>query len=51
MLKIEVLRKDHDRKAFDCRVEELNQYLRNIARQHTITEKSFRIVSSIYLTS
>ncbi|MEE4359543.1 MAG: GNAT family N-acetyltransferase [Desulfococcaceae bacterium] len=34
MLKIEVLRRDHDRAGFDCGNEALNQYIRNIARQH-----------------
>jgi GNAT superfamily N-acetyltransferase len=34
MLKIELLSKSHDRASFDCGVDELNQYLKNIARQH-----------------
>lgn len=36
MLKIEELTKKHDRIKFDCGVEELNQYLRNRARQHLV---------------
>lgn len=34
MLKIEVLSQEHNRADFDCGADELNQYLRNIARQH-----------------
>jgi len=34
MLKIEPLSRQHDRLKFDCGAEDLNQYLRNIARQH-----------------
>jgi GNAT superfamily N-acetyltransferase len=34
MLKIETLTRNHDRPGFDCGSEELNQYLRKIARQH-----------------
>jgi hypothetical protein len=34
MLKIETLSKDHNRSEFDCGVDELNQYLKRIARQH-----------------
>ncbi len=34
MLKIETLTKDHNRSEFDCGVDELNQYLKRIARQH-----------------
>lgn len=34
MLNIELLSKSHDRASFDCGVDELNQYLKNIARQH-----------------
>ena len=34
MLKIETLTRNHDRSGFDCGSEELNQYLRKIARQH-----------------
>ncbi|MGD9071996.1 MAG: GNAT family N-acetyltransferase [Desulfobacterales bacterium] len=34
MLKIETLSKDHNRSEFHCGVDELNQYLKRIARQH-----------------
>ena len=34
MLKIEILRRDHDRSGFDCGDSALNQYIRKIARQH-----------------
>lgn len=34
-LRIEPLARYHDRAVFDCGNEELNQYLRNIARQHS----------------
>ena len=34
MLKIELLNKNHNRSSFDCGVDKLNQYLKNIARQH-----------------
>jgi ribosomal protein S18 acetylase RimI-like enzyme len=34
MLKIEALKKDHDRAEFDCGTNELNKYLRRTARQH-----------------
>ena len=34
MLKIEVLSQEHNRADFDCGTDELNQYLRHIARQH-----------------
>ncbi len=34
MLRIETLSKEHNRSNFDCGVPELNQYLKNIARQH-----------------
>jgi len=34
MLKIEPLRRDHNRSDFDCGNEPLNQYIKNIARQH-----------------
>ena len=34
MLKIETLDGGHDRESFDCGVEDLNLYLRQIARQH-----------------
>lgn len=34
MLKIEVLKKDHDRAKFDCGTNKLNKYLRRTARQH-----------------
>lgn len=34
MLKIETLRRDHDRSGFDCGDNALNQYIRKIARQH-----------------
>ena len=34
MLKIVTLNRDHERSKFDCGVGELNQYLKNIARQH-----------------
>ena len=34
MLKIETLIKDHHRSEFDCGVDQLNQYLKRIARQH-----------------
>jgi len=34
MLKIETLSQNHNRSKFDCGVKELNQYLKNIARQH-----------------
>ena len=33
-LKIENLAPSHNRAAFDCGIQELNQYLRNTARQH-----------------
>ena len=36
MLKIEELSKKHDRSKFDCGPHELNQYLKNIARQHIV---------------
>ena len=35
VLKIEPLTRDHDREAFDCGNNELNQYLKKTARQHT----------------
>jgi len=34
MLKIETLNQNHNRSKFDCGVDELNHYLKNIARQH-----------------
>jgi len=34
-LKIETLSRSHNRAAFNCGNQELNQYLRNTARQHT----------------
>jgi GNAT superfamily N-acetyltransferase len=34
VLEIETLGADHDREGFDCGVEPLNRYLREIARQH-----------------
>ncbi len=34
MLKIETLKKNHNRTEFDCGTDELNQYLRRTARQH-----------------
>jgi GNAT superfamily N-acetyltransferase len=34
MLRLETLRRDHDRSGFDCGNKALNQYLRKIARQH-----------------
>ncbi|MEC4685770.1 MAG: GNAT family N-acetyltransferase [Nitrospirota bacterium] len=34
MLRIKTLSKEHNRSDFDCGVPELNQYLKNIARQH-----------------
>ena len=34
MLKIETLKKTHDRADFDCGIDELNHYLRRTARQH-----------------
>lgn len=34
-LKIEPVTRNHNRTAFDCGNHDLNQYLRNIARQHT----------------
>lgn len=34
MLRIETLSRNHDRTGFDCRNDELNQYLQKIARQH-----------------
>ncbi len=34
MLKIEVLSQEHNRADFDCGTDELNQYLKNVARQH-----------------
>jgi len=34
VLKIETLSRNHDRSRFDCGSEELNHYLRKIARQH-----------------
>jgi GNAT superfamily N-acetyltransferase len=34
VLKIEVLRKDHERGSFDCGQEDLNSYLRETASQH-----------------
>lgn len=34
MLKVELLDATHDRRGFDCRVEPLNRYLQQIARQH-----------------
>ena len=36
MLKIEELSQKHDRVKFDCGVQELNRYLKNIARQHLV---------------
>ena len=36
MLKIEELSQKHDRVQFDCGVQELNRYLKNIARQHLV---------------
>ena len=36
MLKIEELSQKHDRTQFDCGVQELNRYLKNIARQHLV---------------
>jgi len=36
MLKIEELSKRHNRERFDCGNHDLNQYLRNTARQHII---------------
>lgn len=36
MLKIEELSKRHDRNKFDCGVQELNQYLKHMARQHIV---------------
>ena len=48
MVKIEVLNKTHDRDNFDCGVQELNQYLKKIARQHTVKgiSKSFVLLES-----
>lgn len=34
MLKIESINRNHDRSRFDCGSDELNQYLKKIARQH-----------------
>jgi GNAT superfamily N-acetyltransferase len=34
MLKIETISKKHDRAKFDCGVDQLNNYLQRIARQH-----------------
>jgi len=34
MLKIESINRSHDRSRFDCGSDELNQYLKRIARQH-----------------
>jgi ribosomal protein S18 acetylase RimI-like enzyme len=34
VLEIETLGPDHDREGFDCGVEPLNRYLREVARQH-----------------
>ena len=34
MLKIETLKKNHDRAGFDCGNDELNRYLQRTARQH-----------------
>ena len=34
MFKLEALTEDHDRAGFDCGVEPLNRYLKEIARQH-----------------
>ena len=34
MLRIEPLRASHDRGGFDCGVDALNAYLRQVARQH-----------------
>jgi len=36
MLKLEELSRKHDRTKFDCGVNELNQYLKNTARQHIV---------------
>jgi len=35
VLKLEVIRREHDREGFDCGCEALNVYLRQTARQHT----------------
>ena len=40
MLKIERIRKDHDRKAFDCGNQVLNEFLQKHARQHADREIS-----------
>ena len=34
MLKIKILKKNHDRAEFDCGTDELNKYLQRTARQH-----------------
>ena len=37
-VKIEALSRDHDRKVFDCRIPELNQFLQQQARQKTLKQ-------------
>ncbi len=48
MLKIEELRRKHNRSEFDCGASELNQYLKTIARQHIIKgiSRTFILIDS-----
>ena len=34
MLKVELLNSHHERESFDCGIEALNSYLKNVAKQH-----------------
>ncbi len=50
MLKIETLKKEHDRSGFDCGIEALNLFLQNIARQHIVKgiSKTFVIIEDTH---